>query len=124
MGAVMPAGRGVPFVSKRGRRIHEGSHPRCARVQDALANSDDHDAHGHLSRARPRADDRRREEPTLPIRDLHWGGVPYRIKIDEALFKELAKGKEAKVSFFDGSQKVVTVVLALEGFAEAYAAMK
>lgn len=46
------------------------------------------------------------------------------LKLDNALLAELSAGKDAKLSFYDGAQKVITVLLTLDGFKEGYDAMK
>lgn len=46
------------------------------------------------------------------------------LKLDGALLTELFASKNARLSFYDGAQKVVTVLLTLDGFKEGYDAMK
>lgn len=59
-----------------------------------------------------------------PFETCSADGCHTGIRLDKALIGELAAGKDGKVSFFDGTQKVVTVVLGLAGFAKGYAALK
>ena len=59
-----------------------------------------------------------------PFETCDADGCHTGLKLDTPLLKDFAAGTEAAVSFFDGTQQVVTAVLSLNGFAKGYEAMK